>query len=83
MRELSENISLDFIKGIFRNAKIEIIDERQVIVEEDDNLNYMAIVLDGKLGVQKPSFFIPSNTIESGRQKETIDLESLKNNQLF
>ena len=51
LKDLSENISLDFVKGILRNAKIEIIDEKQIITEEEQDLNYMVIVLDGKLGV--------------------------------
>ena len=51
LKELSETISLDFIKGIFRHSKIEIVQERQVITEEDQDLNYMIVVLDGKLGL--------------------------------
>lgn len=66
------------MKGIFRNAKIEIIDEKQVIAEEDDDLNYMVIILDGKLGIEKSSFHIPQKTIESGKGKETIDASILK-----
>lgn len=40
---------VDFIKGIQRHAKIEMVEERQVIVEEDQPLNYIVIVLEGKL----------------------------------
>ena len=39
------------MKGIMKNAKIEMIEERQVIIEEDSNLNYMVILLEGKLAV--------------------------------
>lgn len=44
LKEVSEIIGLDFVKGILRNAKLEIVDERQVIVEEDQPLNYMIVL---------------------------------------
>jgi hypothetical protein len=72
LKELSENVSLDFVKGILRNARIETIGERQVIAEEDRDLHYMVIVLDGKLGVEKPSFDISSQSVRKGRGKDTI-----------
>lgn len=83
MRESAENVSIDFLKGIFRNAKIEIIDQRQVLVEEDNDLNYMVVVLDGKLGIERSSFAIPAKTIESGKGKKTIENNTLSNAELF
>jgi hypothetical protein len=83
LKNLSDNISLDFVKGVLRNAKIEIIDEKQVIVEEDSDLDYMVIVLDGKLGIEKASFSIPTKTIESGKGKDTIEVSGLKTEELF
>jgi hypothetical protein len=55
---LTDFQGFDFLKGILRHAKLEMVDERQVIVEEDQPLNYMVIILEGKLAVEKPSFNI-------------------------
>lgn len=44
-------VGLDFVKGILRHAELEIVDERQVIAEEDHPLNYMVVVIEGKLAV--------------------------------
>lgn len=45
LKEVSEILGLEFVKGILRNAKLEIVDERQVIVEEDQPLHYMIVLL--------------------------------------
>lgn len=42
---MGEVAGLDFVKGILRHAKLEIVDERQVIAEEDQPLNYMVVVI--------------------------------------
>ena len=49
-------VGLDFVKGILRHAKLEMVDERQVIAEEDQPLNYMVVVIEGRLAVEKASF---------------------------
>ena len=58
LKEVSEILGLDFVKGILRNAKLEIVDERQVIVEEDQPLHYMIVLLEGKLGIEKSNFAV-------------------------
>ena len=45
MKEVNDIQGVDFLKGILRHAKMEIVDQRQVIVEEDQHLNYMMVVL--------------------------------------
>lgn len=55
LKELADVLGLEFIKGILKNAKIETIDERQVVAEEEQNIKYMVIVLEGKLGVERNS----------------------------
>lgn len=55
LKELADVLGIDFIKGILKNAKIETIDERQVVAEEEQNIKYMVIVLEGKLGVERNS----------------------------
>jgi hypothetical protein len=56
LKEMADLQGLDFLKGIFRHAKLEIIDERQVIAEEDQHLNYMIVLLEGKLAVGNSNF---------------------------
>jgi len=53
LTEATELVSYDFVKGILRNAKIEMIEERQLIVEAETPISNMLIVLEGKLGVEK------------------------------
>lgn len=74
LKEMSENISLDFVKGIFRHGKIEVIEEKQVITEENQDLNYMVIILDGRLGVQKSSFGFRDEKGQRARGKDTIEV---------
>ena len=92
LKEMAEAVSPEFVKGIMRNAKIEMIEERQVIIEEDMNLNYMVIVLEGKLGVEKNSMGAgplqppPELKVKSkdkDKTIETIDPSSLQSAELF
>ena len=89
---MAEAVSPQFVKGIMKNAKIEMIEERQVIIEEDSNLNYMVILLEGKLAVQKNSMGVnplqpppelKSKSKEKDKTIETIDPSGLKNVQVF
>jgi hypothetical protein len=58
LKEVNDIQGLDFLKGILRHAKLEIVEQRQVIVEEDQHLSYMVVVLEGKLAVERPSFAV-------------------------
>jgi len=42
---LAELHGLDFVKGVLRNAKMEFVDEGQVITEEEQDIKYMVILL--------------------------------------
>jgi hypothetical protein len=61
------------VKGLLRNAKIEFVDERQVIVQEEQPLNYMVLVLEGKLGVEKSS-----QSMSEAEVKESNETASIK-----
>lgn len=58
LKEVSDIQGIDFLKGILRHAKLETVEPRQVIVEEDQHIRNMLVVLEGKLGVEKPSFAV-------------------------
>lgn len=65
------------MKGLLRNAKIEIVEERQVIVEEDQGLDYVVVLLEGKLGIKQSSFSPIINTTP------TIDPSTLTYQNIF
>lgn len=45
LKEVNDMQGVEFLKGILRHAKLEMVDQQQVIVEEDQHLNYMLVVL--------------------------------------
>lgn len=76
LKEVADIQSLDMVKGILRNAKIEFVDERQVIAEEGQSLNYMVVILEGKLAVEKSN--LTSIASSTTPKKEEIDGSSIK-----
>ena len=40
------------MKGVLRNAKMEFVEEGQVIAEQQQDIKYMVVLLEGKIGVE-------------------------------
>jgi hypothetical protein len=40
------------VKGLLRNAKLEFVEEGQVIAEQQQDIKYIVVLLEGKLGVE-------------------------------
>lgn len=69
------------MKGILKNAKLQTIEERQVIAQEDQEIKYMVVVLQGKLGVEK-SIYGPIDN-QNVQNQELLENMNLKTDALF
>jgi 5-deoxy-D-glucuronate isomerase len=65
---------MEFVKGMLRNAKMEFVEEGQVIAEQQQDIKYMVVLLEGKIGVEGT----PEDTYAKGeRTLSPLEQEAL------
>lgn len=84
LKELVELYGLDFVKGLLRNAKMEFVDEGQVIAEEQQDVKCIVLLLEGRIGVERAADALPDHAAAPlQQQQEALENLALRTEALF